>query len=428
MNRRIIAIVAILACLVVRGFAQGPGDLNAGSQLIYSGSTGAYTFSWWGVTGYTYLIETSDDLINWTYLPIVETGSNSVIQWGLTSNSSNLFMQLEYITVPASDLSGAVFNGPADPSNGLPGDWELFYFGCLGVDTGMDPNGEGFTVLQDYQNGNNPITNQVVSVGPCVGEYPFHETSGTIAHDISSLHNNGPLSGGAAWITGGYDGQGAIAFNGTNGEVLISNTGYRALPSAGVPFSFAFWFNANSSSLSGTTELISDETSAASGFEFGVDATTSPPSLLFLTSGSNAIKLETPFEPVGWAQAAATYDGTTATIYIDGFEQTSGSASMVSNTSTITLGSGPGGSQAFAGSMEDLTFYQAVLQPLDVYSLFSLSTTTTGPDPSGMANWWKYQYFGTLNVNPNGLVPWSSGQLTNLEAYQQGLNPVSYYN
>jgi len=228
----------------------------------------------------------------------------------------------------------------------------------------MDPNGEGFTNLQDYQNGNNPVTNQVVSVGPRVGEYLFHETSGTIAHDISSLQNNGLLSGGAAWTgTGnGYDGQGAITFDGTSGEVLVSDTGNQALPAAGAPFSFAFWFNPNAG-LTGTTTLVTDQVPGVSGFEFGIDSTTSPPSLLFST-GTGGIQFETPFQPGAWTQAAVTYDGTTATLYVNGNAEASGTGALVSNTNTIILANGLAGAQPFAGAMENLTLYQALLQPL----------------------------------------------------------------
>ena len=114
--------VALLLCLNAVAWAQGPGDLNAGSRLSLSGSSGAYTFSWWGTGGYTYLIKTSDDLINWTYLPIVESGSDATIQWGFTSSSTKFFLKLEYITVPASQLAGAVFSGPDNNGNGLPDD------------------------------------------------------------------------------------------------------------------------------------------------------------------------------------------------------------------------------------------------------------------------------------------------------------------
>jgi hypothetical protein len=150
----------VLAFLTVRALAQGPNDLNAGSQLSYSGSSGGFNFSWWGVSGNTYLIKVSDDLVNWSFLPVVESGSNAVIEWGISSSSSTLFLGLEYITVPPNELSGASFNGPPDPSgNGLPEDWELFFLGSLGV----DPNayvawsGSQVTLLEAYDTGLNPI-------------------------------------------------------------------------------------------------------------------------------------------------------------------------------------------------------------------------------------------------------------------------------
>jgi hypothetical protein len=156
MKGLVAAILASLILMTVGALGQGPNELNAGSQMIYSGSSG--TFSWWGVAGSTYLIQTSDDLVNWSYLPVVESGSNSIIEWGFTSNSSSLFMKLEYITVTAGQLTGTVFNGPLDSSSGLPGDWELFYFGQLGVNPNAYVPWSGGTItnLQAYQQGLNP--------------------------------------------------------------------------------------------------------------------------------------------------------------------------------------------------------------------------------------------------------------------------------
>ncbi len=283
--------------------------------------------------------------------------------------------------------------------------------------------------MQDYQNGNNPIANQVVSVGPCVGEYLFHETNGATAHDISSIHNNGLLSGGAGWSpTSGYDGQGAITFDGTSGEVTISDTNNQVLPAAGAPFSFALWFQPNVG-LTGTAVLMNAGTPGVSGFQVGIDSSQSPPNLFFSTFGSAGTKIETPLlsGSAAWTQVALTYDGTNASIYVDGLEQISGTATLVSSTSAITLGMNGGGSQPFAGAIENLTFYQAVLQEPDVSCLYNISTTATGPDTSQLANYWKYLYFGTLTVDPNGLVPWSAGQLTNLQAFEEGMNPLDYY-
>jgi hypothetical protein len=76
---------------------------------------------------------------------------------GLTSTSSNLFLKLEYITVPAVSLTGTL-DGPED-SNGLPGDWELFHYGTLGINpNALAPLENGLTNLECYQEGINPPT------------------------------------------------------------------------------------------------------------------------------------------------------------------------------------------------------------------------------------------------------------------------------
>jgi hypothetical protein len=236
------------------------------------------------------------------------------------------------------------------------------------------------------------------------------------------------LSGGASWTgTGGYDGEGSIKFDGTSGEVLVSDSANQVVPASGAPFSFALWFEPNITG-SGKAALVSAGISGSTGFQFGVDSTVSPPNLFFSISGSGGTEVETPIAPGGWTQAAVSYDGTNASLYVNGIEQVSGTGLMLSDTSTITLAQGYAGTQPFAGAMENLTFYQADLQQADVTSLCNLSTTSTGPDSSGLPNYWKYQYFGTLSVDPTATVAWSNGQITNLQAYQLGLNPIDFYN
>jgi len=46
---------------------------------------------------------------------------------------------------------------PSDSdSNGLPDEWELKYFGIIGNDPNSSPDGNGYTLLQDYQAGADP--------------------------------------------------------------------------------------------------------------------------------------------------------------------------------------------------------------------------------------------------------------------------------
>jgi Bacterial TSP3 repeat/Alpha/beta hydrolase of unknown function (DUF900) len=55
------------------------------------------------------------------------------------------------------DLQHSVPSGSQDTDgNGLPDQWEITNFGHIGVDPNADPDGDGFTNLQEYQNGTNP--------------------------------------------------------------------------------------------------------------------------------------------------------------------------------------------------------------------------------------------------------------------------------
>jgi hypothetical protein len=62
-------------------------------------------------------------------------------------------------------------------SNGLPDWWELKYFGQIGNNPTASPDGNGFTLLQDYQQGNDP-TNY------------YSQGSGTLTPTISIISGN----------------------------------------------------------------------------------------------------------------------------------------------------------------------------------------------------------------------------------------------
>ena len=61
-----------------------------------------------------------------------------------------------------------------------------------------------------------------------------------------------------------------------------------------------------------------------------------------------------------------------------------------------------------------------------VKNLFSFNLTYDG-DADGLPDWWEMHWFGHLGVSANALAARGDG-LTNLQAYQQGLNPLDYYN
>jgi len=65
--------------------------------------------------------------------------------------------------------------------------------------------------------------------------------------------------------------------------------------------------------------------------------------------------------------------------------------------------------------------------------LFSFDVTASSAS-NGIPDWWVNEYFpgstfgGVTGVDPNGYVSWSGSQVSNLTAYQNGWNPLDFYN
>lgn len=74
--------------------AQQPDDVNEGSRIIHSGPS-LYQLSWWGRSGKQYLIQQSDDLVNWSYFPIGIFGQNGIASLNLQTNALSGYFRLE---------------------------------------------------------------------------------------------------------------------------------------------------------------------------------------------------------------------------------------------------------------------------------------------------------------------------------------------
>ena len=154
--------------------AQTATDANEGTRLTHGSALGSYDFSWWGQPNRTNFIQHSDDLSAWEYLPLIESGTDDVLSWGFTSTAGKFFLRLRFSDIRTSDPINADFDGDkvsnndellqgTDPlsaadtdANGLPDDWEKFYFGHTGVDPNATAPGGGMTNLQHFELGSNP--------------------------------------------------------------------------------------------------------------------------------------------------------------------------------------------------------------------------------------------------------------------------------
>ena len=66
--------------IVSMGRAQTATDDNLGLRIEYASLISTAEVSWWGTTGKSYFIQTTDDLLDgYSYLPVIESGSEGVI-------------------------------------------------------------------------------------------------------------------------------------------------------------------------------------------------------------------------------------------------------------------------------------------------------------------------------------------------------------
>ena len=118
---------------------------NEGQSLSEDPVTGDMTYQWWGKSGRTYFIQSSEDLMDWTYIPIIEPGIDDWVEWGFSFTADSIFLRLKFSDISTTNPDTADFDGDnignwdellqeSDPfasldvnNNNIPDDWELYW-------------------------------------------------------------------------------------------------------------------------------------------------------------------------------------------------------------------------------------------------------------------------------------------------------------
>lgn len=164
----------VFLTLAVEASAQTATDLNEGFRLVHDDTTGVFTLSWWGKAGRSYFVQTSTDLMEWTYLPMVESGSDDVSGIQFTNAEPRQFWRLRYTdAATGGNAETADFDGDkvsnlleaqnnTDPfsnedsdGDGIPNDWEV----AVGMnssdpyDSLLDIDGDRIPNIYEYVRG-----------------------------------------------------------------------------------------------------------------------------------------------------------------------------------------------------------------------------------------------------------------------------------
>ncbi|KKU24383.1 MAG: hypothetical protein UX88_C0006G0018, partial [Candidatus Woesebacteria bacterium GW2011_GWC2_47_16] len=203
-------------------------------------------------------------------------------------------------------------------------------------------------------------------VGSAVGYWKFDEGYGSTTYDSSVNPLNGTLSIGATGSqttvaqarTNGNAGKfnKGISFDGTDDQL---NMGYNSKLNLPNDFTLSFWvYNRKAS---GTTEpklLLYHEVYLTSGFRVWINNNNYFQFMTNQSGGNISITSSAPLNQGQWYHLAVTYSGTTATLYINGKANNSGTGTYVASGANYYL----------AGMGDSRYYYDAIVDEVKIYN------------------------------------------------------------
>ncbi len=207
-----------------------------------------------------------------------------------------------------------------------------------------------------------------------VGYYPLNEGTGTLAHDMSGHGHDGTLNNGVTWITPGYQGSGVNDNGGIDSRIQLGTWN----PAEGTgQLSLTMWIRWAGGG--GTYQGLLGKRDTWPGttmFQFQVRPENG--GTFRLETGSYAIvSPNNTLSPLvrTWVHVAATFDGTTARLYLNGKQVASGAFAFTAagTGSLMGIGSVTGGGagydgngQTFLGDMDEVGIFNRALSAEEV--------------------------------------------------------------
>jgi hypothetical protein len=223
-----------------------------------------------------------------------------------------------------------------------------------------------------------------------VGYWKLDEASGTTFADTSASGNSGTLHNSQTWVTptstSGLPGlnftdPAGLSFDGSSnyGTMGITN-----LPAINASMTIALWVYYPSIDSSNRNAFALKSGSAA--VQIGQRGS----ALVASKSGGVILATASSTPTSGWHHLAYTFDGTTHRLYLDGGTATTSTVAPDTGAATsVWIGTYNGGSELWAGSLDDVRIYSRVLAATEIAALAagnqvgtSLATQTLTGNPT----------------------------------------------
>jgi hypothetical protein len=210
----------------------------------------------------------------------------------------------------------------------------------------------------EWSSTRNFTTAQATSTGQLIAHWQLDEGSGTTLIDASGFNNSATTTGNPGWVQG-VKGQ-ALRLNGSGQFATVANDASLRLSEQ---ITIALWVRPEKRAVQ---SLINKANfGARNGYELSL-ANNGRISFQINHNSSRVISQASyPSNGRTWMHIAATYDGSTLKIFIDGVENSSSNLSssplIGTNDLPLMIGAEQGGGNSFMGALDDIMIYNSAL-------------------------------------------------------------------
>src|SRR5712691_1746630 len=252
-----------------------------------------------------------------------------------------------------------------------------------------------------------------------VAAYAFDEGTGMSAADASGSGNTATLNG-ATWTSAGKYGA-AVSFGASS---IVSAADAPSLdPTAGL--TLEAWVKPTSFAASQT--IVAKERPGG-GFPWGLELDNGVPST-YVVAATNAVATAPSALPLGaWSFIAATYDGTTLAVWVNGsvVASTAVSGALTTSTGTLSIGADAAWGERLAGSIDNVRVYGTALSSSQLGTDMSTAIGGSPPPPADTTPPSTPGGLATSNVSQTGLtLSWTASTdnvgVTGYDVYAGGI-------
>jgi hypothetical protein len=214
--------------------------------------------------------------------------------------------------------------------------------------------------------------------GP-VAAWGFNEGTGTTAADASGNGNGGTLSG-PTWTTSGRFGS-ALTFDGTNDVVIVNDAPALDLTAGMTLEAWVF-----PTTLSAWRTVLMKESTGGLAWALYAHNNAPYPAVAVNTGGADRTSNGVQALPLNaWTFLAATYDGSTLRLFVNGSEvsSTAVGGNLIATAGALRLGGNAVWGEYFAGRLDEIRIYSRPLTAAEIQADMSAPVGGSTPPPPG---------------------------------------------